>query len=173
MRPRKQIMTNKKATSVYYISKALMFIVITVRIIGTLLGFSNIFPTDDLFITLVIPSLICPPAFMYGIMDYEYPNVVFILLISTFWFALIAYPVSFLFGLITFKTNRFDSVLIPLSALLGISDLVLMIISIQDSFYTSKLISCIISGVFILMTNVLLYLDIRYGNKRERRKAEK
>ena len=172
MKPKKQIMTNKKATSVYYISKALMFIVITVRIIGTLLGFSNIFPTDDLFITLVIPSLICPPAFMYGIMDYEYPNIVFILLISTFWIALIAYPASFLFGLITFKTNRFDAVLIPLSALLGISDLVLMIISIQDSFYTDKLISCIISGVFILATGILLYLDIRYGNRRKRRKTE-
>ena len=172
MRPRKQIMTNKKATSVYYISKALMFIVITARIIGTLLGFSNIFPTDDLFITLVIPSLICPPAFMYGIMDYEYPNVVFILLISTFWFALIAYPVSFLFGLITFKTNRFDAVLIPLSALLGISDLVLMIISIQDSFYTPKLISCIISGVFILAAGIVLYVDIRFSNIKKQKKTE-
>ena len=172
MRPRKQIMTNKKATSVYYISKALMFIVITVRIIGTLLGISNILPTDDLFITLVIPSLICPPAFMYGIMDYEYPYIVFILLISTFWFALIAYPVSFLFGLITFKTNRFDAVLIPLSALLGISELVLMIISIQDSFYTPKLISCIISGVFILAAGIVLYVDIRFSNRKKQKKTE-
>ena len=172
MKPKKQIMTNKKATSVYYISKALMFIVITVRIIGTLLGISNVLPTDDLFITLVIPSLICPPAFMYGIADYELPQLAFIIFFSTFWIALIAYPASSLFGLITFKTNRFDAVLISLLALLGISDLVFMIISIQDSFYTTKLISCIISGVFILMTSVLLYLDIRYGDRRKRRKTE-
>ncbi len=105
-------------------------------------------------------------------MDYEYPYIVFILLISTFWFALIAYPVSFLFGLITFKTNRFDAVLIPLSALLGISDLVLMIISIQDSFYTDKLISCIISGVFILAAGIVLYVDIRFSNRKKQKKTE-
>ncbi|MBQ3527051.1 MAG: hypothetical protein IJA52_00650 [Clostridia bacterium] len=172
MRPRKQIMTNKKAALVYYISKALMLFVVAVRIIVTILLFANVILSERFMTFAIPPSIICPPAFMYGIMDYEYPYLVFILLISTFWFALIAYPVSFLFGLITFKTNRFDAVLIPLSALLGISDLVLMIISIQDSFYTDKLISCIISGVFILMTSVLLCLDVRYGNRRKRRKTE-
>ena len=172
MRPRKQIMTNKKAALIYYISKALMLFVVAVRIIVTILLFANVILSERFMNLAIPPSIICPPAFMYGIMDYEYPNVVFILLISTFWFALIAYPVSFLFGLITFKTNRFDAVLIPLSALLGISDLVLMIISIQDSFYTDKLISCIISGVFILATGIVLYVDIRFSNRKKQKKTE-
>ena len=73
MRPRKQIMTNKKAALVYYISKALMLFVVAVRIIVTILLFANVILSERFMTFAIPPSIICPPAFMYGIMDYEYP----------------------------------------------------------------------------------------------------
>lgn len=152
----KEIMDNKNTNRLYFILKAMAYIIVGVKITFTVLIFVNIRASFS-FTPYLIPSVFGLPAFLLAAGDSNYATFYTCVILIIFSVSLISYPTSFLLGVITFKTKKFDTVFLSILSFLGLADLMLMAFSHDPQ----KLISCSISAVFLVITGTLIFVNVR------------
>lgn len=155
----------RRVDIIYFILKIIVFVLIGFRIFSTVsyFFFHSIGRHLSLYSIYCISGL---PAFMLSLDKTTNAVCGGLIILTTSFISIILYPITYISGLISIKTNRFDCVALSVLGILGIIDCIYIFISLHDSFYIDKLIVCIISIVTLVILSSLVFINIKFMQKK-------